>query len=97
MTDPQTTSPDQVTLGELTLQPPRAVGVVTTEQAGTTVKVDEKAALIWARLMAEGTAKGTPRSALDTIIASIAAANDCIVVTDNEKDFADVEIVNPLR
>jgi predicted nucleic acid-binding protein len=49
--------------------------------------------------MAEGTAKGRPRprSALDTIIASIAAANDCIVVTDNEKDFADVEIVNPLR
>ncbi len=28
---------------------------------------------------------------------SIAEANDCIVVTDNEKDFADIEIVNPLR
>jgi predicted nucleic acid-binding protein len=47
--------------------------------------------------MAEGTAKGKPRSALDTIIAAIAEANDCIVVTDNEKDFADVKIVNPLR
>jgi predicted nucleic acid-binding protein len=47
--------------------------------------------------MAEGTAKGKPRSALDTIIAAIAEANDCIVVTDNEKDFADVEILNPLR
>jgi predicted nucleic acid-binding protein len=58
---------------------------------------DEKAALIWARLMAEGTEKGRPRSALDTIIAAIAEANGCIVVTDNEKDFADIEIVNPLR
>jgi len=47
--------------------------------------------------MAEGTAKGRPRSALDTIIAAIAEANDCIVVTDNEKDFTDIEIVNPLR
>ena len=47
--------------------------------------------------MAEETAKGRPRSALDTIIAAIAEANDCIVVTDNEKDFADIEIVNPLR
>ena len=47
--------------------------------------------------MAEGTAKGKPRSALDTIIAAIAEANHCIVVTDNEKDFAGIEVVNPLR
>jgi toxin FitB len=47
--------------------------------------------------MADGTAKGRPRSALDTIVAAIAEANDCIVVTDNEKDFSDIEIVNPLR
>ena len=47
--------------------------------------------------MAEGTAKGKPRSALDTIIAAIAEANDCIVVTDNEKDFVDIDILNPLR
>ncbi|WP_028350268.1 PIN domain-containing protein [Bradyrhizobium murdochi] len=65
--------------------------------AGRVLSFDEKAGLIWARLMAEGTAKGRPRSALDTIIAAIAEANDCIVVTDNEKDFADIEIVNPLR
>ena len=65
--------------------------------AGRVLPFDEKAALIWARLMAEGTAKGRPRSALDTIIAAIAEANDCIVVTDNEKDFTDIEIVNPLR
>ena len=65
--------------------------------AGRVLPFDEKAALIWARLMAEGTAKGRPRSALDSIIAAIAEANDCIVVTDNERDFADVETVNPLR
>jgi predicted nucleic acid-binding protein len=65
--------------------------------AGRVLPFDERAGLIWARLMAEGTAKGKPRSALDTIIAAIAEANDCIVVTDNGKDFADIEIVNPLR
>jgi predicted nucleic acid-binding protein len=65
--------------------------------AGRVLPFDERAGLIWARLMAEGTAKGKPRSALDTVIAAIAEANDCIVVTDNEKDFADIKIVNPLR
>lgn len=65
--------------------------------AGRVLPFDERAGLIWARLMAEGTAKGRPRSALDTIIAAVAEANDCIVVTDNEKDFAHIEIVNPLR
>ena len=65
--------------------------------AGRVLPFDERAGLIWARFMAEGTAKGRPRSALDTIVAAIAEANDCIVVTDNEKDFADIEILNPLR
>lgn len=65
--------------------------------AGRVLAFDEKAALIWARLMAEGTAKGRPRSALDMIIAAVAEANDCVVVTDNEKDFVGVKIVNPLR
>ena len=65
--------------------------------AGRVLPFDEKAALIWARLMADGTAKGRPRSALDTIIAAIAEANDCIVATDNEKDFAGLKFVNPVR
>jgi len=47
--------------------------------------------------MANGKAKGRSRSALDTIIAAVAEANDCVVVTDNEKDFEDVQIINPLR
>jgi len=65
--------------------------------AGRVLPFDEAAALIWARLMAEGAATGRPRSALDMIIAAVAEANDCVVVTDNERDFAGLEIVNPLR
>jgi len=65
--------------------------------AGRVLPFDEKAGFIWARLMAEGTTGGRPRSALDMIIAAVAEANDCIVVTDNEKDFAGIKVVNPLR
>jgi hypothetical protein len=62
--------------------------------AGRVLTFDERAGLIWARPMAEGTAKGRPRSALDMITAAIAEANECVVVTDNEKDFAGLKIVN---
>jgi predicted nucleic acid-binding protein len=31
------------------------------------------------------------------ILAAIAEANDCIVVTDNEKDFAGLKFINPMR
>ena len=65
--------------------------------AGRILPFDDKAALIWARLMAEGKAAGRPRSALDMIIAAVAGANDCVVVTDNGKDFADIQFINPLR
>ncbi|UFW80708.1 PIN domain-containing protein [Rhizobium sp. SU303] len=65
--------------------------------AGRILAFDEKAGLIWARLMADGRAKGRPRSGLDMIIAAVAEANGCIVVTDNEKDFDGFDIVNPLR
>ncbi|MBY5619720.1 type II toxin-antitoxin system VapC family toxin [Rhizobium leguminosarum] len=65
--------------------------------AGRILAFDEKAGLIWARLMVDGRAKGRPRSGLDMIIAAVAEANGCIVVTDNEKDFDRFDIVNPLR
>jgi predicted nucleic acid-binding protein len=65
--------------------------------AGRVLPFDEKAALVWARLMADGAAKGRPRSPLDMIIAAVAEANDCVVVTENERDFAGLKIVNPLR
>lgn len=64
---------------------------------GRVLPFDEKAAFVWARLMSEGRATGRPRSALDMMIAAIAEANECIVVTDNEKHFADVETLNPIR
>jgi predicted nucleic acid-binding protein len=65
--------------------------------AGRILAFDERAGLAWAELMAEGRAAGRPRSGLDTIIAAIAAANGCVVVTDNERDFAGIEIINPIR
>lgn len=65
--------------------------------AGRILPFDERAGLHWARLMADGKTAGRPRSELDMIIASIAAANDCVVVTDNENDFVDITFVNPLR
>src|ERR1035437_7235678 len=65
--------------------------------AGRVLPFDEKAALIWARLMADGTAAGQPLSPLDMIIAAVADANDCVLVTDNERDCIGVNTVNPLR
>ena len=65
--------------------------------AGRVLPFDQRAGVVWARLMAEGRAKGRPRSALDTIVAATAEVNGCVVVTDNEKDFVDVEVMNPLR
>lgn len=65
--------------------------------AGRILGFDEPAALIWARLMADGKLSGRPRSALDMIIAAVAEANGCVVVTDNEKDFHGVESLNPLH
>lgn len=64
---------------------------------GRILPFDDKAALIWASLMAEGKSAGRPRSALDMIIAAVAGANECVVVTDNEKDFAGIQLVNPVR
>jgi toxin FitB len=65
--------------------------------AGRVLAFDEKAGLIGAWLMADGTAKGRPRSPLDMIIAAVAEANDCVVVTENERDFYGLKVLNPLR
>ena len=65
--------------------------------AGRILPFDERAGLIWARLMADGKIASRPRSGLVMIVAATAEANGCIVVTDNEKDFAGLEFINPLR
>lgn len=65
---------------------------------GRVLPFDERAALEWARIMAEGTAVGRPRSALDMVIAATAAANQCAVVTVNERHFhGAIEVVNQLH
>jgi predicted nucleic acid-binding protein len=58
---------------------------------------DEKAALVWARLMSEGRAAGKPRSGLDMIVSAIAETNECVIVTDNVKHFSRLDVLNPLR
>lgn len=65
--------------------------------AGRILGFDEEAALIWADIMADGRMTGRPRSPLDMIIASVAIANDCTIVTDNESDFFDLDPLNPIR
>jgi predicted nucleic acid-binding protein len=65
--------------------------------AGRVLPFDDKAALIWARLMSEGERAGQPRSALDMILAAVAEVNGCILVTDNERDFAGLDFINPIR
>ena len=65
--------------------------------AGRVLPFDEKAGLVWAQLIADGTAKRRPQNPLDMIVAAVAEANDCVVVTENERDFAGLKIVNPLR
>ncbi len=65
--------------------------------AGRILPFDERAGLAWAELMAKGKASGRPRSGLDMIIAAIARTNGCVVVTDNERDFAGIEFINPIR
>jgi len=52
---------------------------------------DEKASMIWGRLMSDGSRLGHRRSPLDMIVAAVAEANDCVVVTDNEKGLCRLE------
>jgi predicted nucleic acid-binding protein len=66
--------------------------------AGRVLPFDERAALEWARLMADGTAAGQPRSAIDMIVAATAAAHGLTVATANERHFRDTGVpwFNPL-
>jgi len=64
---------------------------------GRILPFDEKAALVWARLMSEGRATGKPRNELDMIVAAIAETNESVIVTDNEKHFSGLDVLNPLR
>lgn len=58
---------------------------------------DEKASLIWARLVSEREKTGLPCGPIDMIYAAIAEANDCILVTDDEERFAGLTVINPMK
>jgi toxin FitB len=64
--------------------------------AGRVLPFDSRAALHWAALMAEGTAKGRPRSPLDMLIAATAQAHGCTIVTANDRDFHGLGAINPI-
>lgn len=65
--------------------------------AGRILPFEENAALVWAKLMADGRAAGQQRDPMDMLIASVAIANECIIVTHNEVDFWGLDLINPLR
>jgi toxin FitB len=58
---------------------------------------DDKAAMVWARLVAEREQAGLPCAPIDMIYAAIAEANGCTLVTDHEERFAGLNVFNPIR
>jgi len=64
---------------------------------GRILPFDERAALVWGRMMAEAKRLGRPRSTSDAIIAATAVAHGCVVVTANTRDFRGVETFNPFE
>ena len=63
---------------------------------GRVLAFEEQAASEWAKIMADGTSIGQPRSALDMVIAATAAANQCVVVTLNGRHFQGVvDLLDP--
>lgn len=65
--------------------------------AGRILPFDDKAGLVWARLMAEGKTLGRERSAVDMIIAAVSEVHGCIVVTNDKKDFWGLKVFNPMQ
>lgn len=64
---------------------------------GRVLSFDEAASKMWAELMADGKKSGKPRHGFDMMIAAVAYANACTIVTNNEKDFYGLPILNPMR
>jgi toxin FitB len=58
---------------------------------------DDKAAMVWGRLVSEREQAGLPCAPVDMIYAAIAEANGCILVTDNEERFTGLNVLNPLK
>jgi predicted nucleic acid-binding protein len=64
--------------------------------SGRVLSFDEAAGMLWAERMADARAKGRPRNLLDCMIAAIAQANHCTLITRNVRDFPDTKVFNPL-
>ncbi len=64
---------------------------------GRVLAFDEKAGLVWARLMSERGSAGLPCAPVDMIYAAIAEANGCVLVTDNEDHFTGLPVLNPMK
>lgn len=64
---------------------------------GRILDFDINAAMIWAEYMSNGTKSGKNRPYTDTMIGSIGKANNCTIITNNERDFLDFEVFNPMR
>lgn len=62
---------------------------------GRILPFDTYAAQIWAQYMSQGAISGYNRLVIDTMIGAIAKANNCIIVTFNDKDFRDFDLINP--
>ncbi|MFZ9314877.1 MAG: type II toxin-antitoxin system VapC family toxin [Burkholderiaceae bacterium] len=58
---------------------------------------DHTASKFWAQITVTAEAQGRPMAAFDSIIAAIALAHRCILVTRNVRDFfgARIDILNP--
>lgn len=65
--------------------------------AGRILSFDEKSASVWGKLTAQCERTGIPRPPLDSQIASIAIANEFVLVTRNVSDMdgMGVEVFNP--
>lgn len=61
--------------------------------------LDVKAMLKWGELVGRLERTGRPPAAIDSLIAAIAIANSCTLVTRNESDFRDtgLDVVNPWK
>ena len=64
--------------------------------AGRIFPFDGAAALIWARIMVDAKNQGLTLNGTDMMIAAIAEANGCIVVTGISSDFPTVPFLNPM-
>ena len=64
---------------------------------GRILAFDQHVAGVWAHMTVQAEAQGKSMAALDSIIAAIARAHDCQLVTRNVRDFAHagVKLLNP--